>query len=341
MQADSSPDLTLYDPFARMQLVAPTCFLCGVAVNPMRQHVPVFGSWLMQRYELGPKTIHLLDQSTTTFAELTIPCCEQCRTRSVEPLEARVAEATGGSPEGLRTLDEQTQFLWLGKMFYGIFVNELAREQEPLIKPRYPLAENRQLFSRFRSFYQVLQALRVPMQYDDFTPGSVFIVDTSIGPDEPAFAYDDDLATMCFSIRLGHVTVVSCLLDNAMLLDVMQRVYADARTRPLHPVQLAEFKARVYYGAYLISAIPEYFPRPVRSGDEVLVMDTFLDDVTGAVFNPWNNATYAQALEELWRPWNISLRTIMRDPHQPLSYLYDADGQPQVLSEFPPKEAMK
>ncbi|KUG08006.1 hypothetical protein [Solirubrum puertoriconensis] len=335
MAAVPTPDLTLYDPFVRMQLVAPNCFLCGTPVDPAVDKVPVFAPWLRERYQLGSKPIQMLDQSTSSFDELSIPCCAKCHHEHVNALEARVEQATAESPQGLRTLDEQTLFLWLGKMFYGIFVNELARELEPLIKPRYPLAENRTLFSRFRCFFQVLQALRVPMEYDDFTPGSVFLLDVNLGPDDAPFAYDDDLATMVFSIRLGNVAVVSCVLDNAMLRDVMERVYADAQTRPLHPVQLAEFKARVYYGAYLISAIPEYFPRPVKPGDEVLVMDTFLDDVTGSVFNPWDTMAYAQTLEELWLPWQISLRDILRDPRQPLSYLYDEAGNPRVLTQFP------
>ncbi|MCC3156537.1 hypothetical protein LJ737_04765 [Hymenobacter sp. 15J16-1T3B] len=335
MAATPSPDLTLYDPFARMQLLAPACFLCGAPVDPARDNVPVFAPWLTERYGLADREIRLLDQSTSTFRELTIPCCPRCHQQHVNALESRVEAATAADPAGLRQLDEQTLFLWLGKMFYGIFVGELAREQEPLIKPRYPLAENRTLFSRFRSFFQVLQALRVPMQYDDFVPGSMFILDVELGPDEPDFAYEDDLATMVFSIRLGRVAVIGCLLDNDMLRHVMERVYHDAQARPLHPVQLAEFKARVYYGAYLLSAIPEYFPRPVKPGDDVLVMDTFLDDVTGSVFNPWDNMAYAQTLEELWLPWKIELRTILQNPREPLSYLYDADGQPRTLTAFP------
>ncbi|GAA4392597.1 hypothetical protein [Hymenobacter koreensis] len=329
------PRFALYDPFARMQFGAPNCFLCGTELDLAIDTIPVFADWLMDRYGLHEHPIHLLDQSSSTLGEMRIPCCPTCRTQHVGPLEARVEAATATSPEGLRELDAQTQFLWLGKMFYGIFVNELEREKAPLIKPRYPLSENRALFTRFRSFFQVLQALRVPMRYDDFTPGSVFVLNVATGPDDPAFAYDDDLATMVFSIRLGNVALISCLLDNAILLDVMRRVYDDARPRPLHPVQLAEFKARVYYGAYLLSAVPEYFPRPLKPGDEELVMDTFLDDITGVVFNPWSNMAYGQALEDLWRPWNIGLADIMRNPAQPLSYLYDAEGEPLVVENFP------
>ncbi len=318
-----------------MQFGTPDCFLCGAALNLATDTVPVFADWLMERYGLAAQPIQMLDQSTSTFAETRIPCCDDCRARHIEPLEARVAQATEASPENLRELDSQILFLWLGKMFYGIFVNELAREKAPLIMPRYPLSENRPLFTRFRSFFQVLQALRVPMRYDDFTPASVFLLDVANEPGDPAFAYDDDLATMVFSIRLGNVAVVSCLLDNAIIADVMQRVQADVQNRPLHPVQLAEFKARVYYGAYLFNAVPEYFPRPMKPGDEQLVLDTFLDDITGVVFNPWNNAAYGQALESLWQPWRIGLADILRDPAQPLSYLYDRDGQPLVVNTFP------
>ena len=77
-----------------------------------------------------------------------------------------VVVATGGEtpvkaaaqgPAALRALGADTLFLWLGKMFYGIFITELLNEQEPLIKPKYPLAENAALLRRFGGAADPLQ----------------------------------------------------------------------------------------------------------------------------------------------------------------------------------------
>lgn len=325
-------DLTLYDPFEGMRFGPLQCFLCGTPTTPTIDVVPVFAPWLMQRYHLAERPIQLLDQSITTYQQLTIPCCVRCRTRHVEPLEAQVAKAANAGLAGLRALDEKTLFLWLGKMFYGVLVTELLTELNPLIKPRYPLAENAQMFRRFRAYFQTLQALRVPIEFDDFVPASIFIVEVDTTPSALPFEYDDDLTTMVFSIKLDNAVITSCLIDNGIICQAMRGIYQQAQ-RPLHPVQVAEFKARVYYAAYLLNVVPDYYTRPLHPGNDHLVYDTLIDDVTGPVFNPWDNAGYGQALLEMWKPWHIPLAEIMRNPTQPLSFLYDAQGNPQAVEQ--------
>ena len=330
----STPPLALYDPFTGMQFNQQHCFLCGAPTTPGLEAVPVFAEWLMARYALHERQIKLLDMSIVRYQDLQIACCPSCRTRHVEPLEARVAHAAAQGLTGLRELDEKTLFLWLGKMFYGVLVMELLNELAPLALPQYPLAENAQLFRRFQAFFQPFQALRVPMEYDDFVPGSIFLLEADLREDTLPFAYDDDLSTITFSIKLDEAVLVACLVDNGIIRQAMRRVYDDAH-RPLHPVQLAEFKARVYYAAYLLNVVPDYYPRTVHPGDEAVVMDALIDDVTGEIFNPWENSGYAQSLLEMWKPWQIPLEEIMRDPAQPLSFLYDAAGQPRQVPHFP------
>jgi len=326
----ATPDLTLYYPFEEKHF-ADHCFLCGTPTTPA-ESVLVFDAWLLERYRLADQQIQLLDQSVQTYQNLRIPCCPSCRTRYVEPLEATVAAAADSAE--LRALEEKTLFLWLGKMFYGILVLELLNELNPLIKPQYPLSENGQMLRRLQAFFQTFQALRVPIVFEDFTPASVFILETDPRQDPIPFEYDDDLTTMTFSIKLGNTVLLACFIDNGLLRQAMRRVYQDAR-RPLHPVQVAEFKARVYYGAHLLNVVPEYFPRPVLPTDDHIVYDTLIDDITREIFNPWENSGYGQSLQEMWKRWQIPYTDIMRNPAQPLSYLYDAQGQPQVLSEFP------
>lgn len=333
MPNQPAADLALYDPFEAMRFSMQHCFLCGAATTPPHDTVPVFGEWLMTRYNLHERQIKLLDLSIVAYQDLRIACCPRCRTQHVEPLEAQVAAAAARGLAGFRELDEQVLFLWLGKMFYGILVTELLNEVDPLARPQYPLAENTQLLRRFQAFFQPLQALRVPLEYDDFTPGSVFILETDPREDQLPFAYDDDLSTLAFSIKLNETVLVACLVDNGIIRQAMRGVYQDAY-RPLHPVQVAEFKARVYYAAYLLNIVPDYYPRPVQPGDTHVVMDTLIDDINTSVFNPWENSAYSQSLLEMWKPWQIPLDEIMRNPAQPLTFLYDADGQPRTLLTY-------
>jgi len=326
-------DLTLYDPFTGMRFGPEQCFLCGTLTTPT-DTVPVFADWLMQRYALRERQIQLLDQSIVTYQDLRIACCAHCRTHHVEPLEAEVETAAQDGLPGLRTLSEKTLFLWLGKMFYGILVTELLTEMAPLVKPRYPLAENAQMFRRFQAYFQTLQALRVPIRFDDFTPASIFLLEADSQDDSLPFSYDDDLTTMVFSLKLGEAVITACLVDNGIIAQMMQRVYRDAQ-RPLHPTQIAEFKARVYYAAYLLNVIPDYYPRPLRPGDDHIVYDSLIDDVTSSIFNPWDNSGYGQSLLEMWKRWQVPLSTIMRNPQQPLSVLYDEEGRPQKLEALP------
>ncbi|AWM34400.1 hypothetical protein [Hymenobacter nivis] len=321
-------DLTPYDPFEGMRFGPTTCFLSGQPVGPA-DTVPVFADWLQAHYDLADRPIQLLDQSTAAFRDLRLPASSAVRPRLAE-LEKTVAAAAAAGPEALRALGDDTLFLWLGKMFYGIFITELLTEFAPLIRPRYPLAENAALLRKFQIFFQLLQGLRVPTEYADFVPGSVFVLEVDPAEDTVPFEYDDDLNTLVFSIKMGRSVLVACLADIGLIGQAMRQVYADAQ-RPLHPVQVAEFKARVYYAAHLLHMVPDLYPRHPRPGDTHLVFDALIDDVGVAIFNPWENAAYAQALAELWYRWDITLADVNRDPTQPLSLLYTPDGTPRTV----------
>lgn len=321
--------ITLYDPFEGMKFGPGRCFLTGQPVGPA-DTVPVFASWLQTTYGLAERPIYLLDHSQVTYAALRLPLAPTLRPR-LDALEAEVRAAALVGPAALRALPPARLWQWLGKMFYGIFAAELVQQQQPLIKPLYPLAENVQLLQRFRPFFQLLQGLRVPTDYADFVPGSVFVLEVDAQYEAPVFEYDDDLNTLVFSIKLGPAVVVGTLGDIGFIGQAMRQVYADAQ-RPLHPAQVAEFKARAYYAAYLLAAVPDIYPRrptPADAPGAELVLDALVDDVTATIFNPWDNLAYAHTLTGLWPRWGLTEALIMRNPFQPLSLLYDATNQPQ------------
>lgn len=317
--------LALYDPFDRMQFTDRHCFLCGTPTSA-GEKITVYPDWLVRRYQLRDRPLLLLDKSIQTIGELTIPCCPSCQKNYVQPLEERVQQAGENGLAGWRQLGEKELFLWLARIMYGMLVTELKNELDPLIAPEYGVGTNPKMLLKFQSFFFLLQALRVPIQFADFTPCSLFTLEGKPDPEEAPFALHDDLTTLTISLKVDDVTIIGCLLDNGMVKRALRKVWEDAQHRPLHPKQLAEVKARVYYGAYLLNVIPEYFARPTQPGDTHLVYDTLIDDITTSVFNPWENQVYAQALEEMLKRWDTRQAEILQDPRRPLSFMYDEEG---------------
>ncbi|MGV3503362.1 MAG: hypothetical protein ACO1O1_06615 [Adhaeribacter sp.] len=309
-----------------MQFSGNTCFLCGAATGPA-DALPVFPAWLMQHYGFADKQLLLLDKSVISFRDLTIPACPVCRQQHLQPLEQSMQQAHRHGAAGFRNLPQRDIFLWLAKMFYGILVRELLNEQNPLIRPEHAVGENPKMFLKFQSLSRLLQALRVPLVFDDFTPFSLFILEQDDTPDEPAFAYRDELNTMMFSLKMDQVTLVCHLLDNGVLSKALGPVWEVVADKALHPVQVAEFSARAYYAAYLFNLIPEFFPRKADPGDAFLTYDSLVDDITMPVFNPWDHQAYAKMLEEMWKKWGISREQILQHPGQPLSYIFDEEGR--------------
>ncbi len=326
-------DFTLYDPFAKMQFTAAHCFLCGTPISA-RERTPVFGEWLQTAYKLEQKELLLLDKSITTFGELTIPCCDSCHLHHVLPLEQEVEQAAAKGLAGLKALEGQRLFQWIGKMYYGTLVTELIKETDPLIKPEYAVSENPKMLGKFREFFKVLQSLRVPMVFSDFLPCSLFLLEVNPTEDALPFEYQDELSTMVFSIKLGSVAIVCTLLDNGIIGRALNKLSRLAEGQQLHPIQLAEFKARVFYAAYLLNVVPEYFIRPTKPGDASLVFDTLIDDVTNEIFNPWEKVAYAHMLEEMLKPWDVREKEILAEPDQPLSFLTDETGAFKVVEKF-------
>ncbi len=326
-------DLELYDPFRSMQFSDLHCFLCGTTITT-EQRTPVFGEWMQQNYNLQQKELLLLDKSITTFGQLTIPCCDHCHLNHIIPLEQEIEQAAEKGYEGIKELDPKKLFQWIGKMYYGTLVTELIREKDPLIMPQNPVSENTQMLGKFKAFYQVLQSLRVPMVFSDFMPCSLFILQVDPTEDYLPFEYQDELTTMAFSIKLGPVVIVCTLLDNGIISRALGRMYSLTEGKKLHPVQVAEFKARVFYAAYIFNVVPDYFIRPSKPGDKKLVLDTLIDDVTNEIFNPFEPLAYAHMLEEMLKPWNIREHEIMLENNQLLTFLTDENGNFKTITQF-------
>ncbi|WP_181306655.1 hypothetical protein [Rufibacter sp. XAAS-G3-1] len=327
--------LSIFDPFEGMRFGNHICFLCGTTISADQQ-TPVFPAWLMEEYGFAHEPLRLLDQSVVTYQDLKIPCCHQCQTQHLQPLEEKVQKALAQGVTGIRALDPKLLFQWMGKMFYGTLITELIKEQNPLVQPEYAVSEQPKMLMKFQAFFRVLQSLRVPMAFADFLPGSLFVIDVDASAEPTRFEFRDELSTMMFSLRLDNVLIVSCLLDNGMIKDAMKRVWQEIEFKQLQPIQAAELSARIFYAGYLLNVIPDYLVRATKPQDDHLVMDTLIDDVTNVIFNPWQHSSYAKLLATMWAKWGISQEDILRDPQEePMSMLFSPEGEFIAFPQIP------
>lgn len=116
----------IYKQIENRSYTTSNCFLCGEELNSKNKTVEhVIPKWLQKRFNLWDQKLHLLNGSKIPYRSLTIPCCHNCNNRHLEPFEKKVLKAFEGGFEEFSSLDEETLFLWLGKIFYGIIYKEL------------------------------------------------------------------------------------------------------------------------------------------------------------------------------------------------------------------------
>lgn len=326
-------DLTLYDPFLKMNFSGGECFLCGTPLL-VEETTTVFPQNLMEQYQLLDRELLLLDKSIKKFSNLTLPCCSVCKQKHINPLDEEVGNAIKSGYDLVSQLDENKLFLWIGRMYYGILFNELVAEMRMKDEPEHGIGYEAKMMLKMRSFFQLLQGIRLPIKYADFKPYSLFIFEVDQTEDDLPFEYRDDINTQCFYIKAGNIAIVASLLDNNIIQQSYARPYEMLKDKPLHAVQVAEFVARVFYKTYLLNDIPEYFPREVKEGDTELVLDTLIEDTMEDTFNNWEKLTYSQVLAEVWKRWEIEQYMVLKDFDNPLSLLFTKEGKPIEIKEF-------
>jgi len=85
-------------------------------------------------------------------------------------------------------------------------------------------------------------------------------------------------------------------------------------------MQFEEICARYFYSAYLFNRLPEY--TYMETPDKVYVEPMPLNDWTQKpIFDPWLPKTYAQVLENFWKPWGITMFEILKDREKVMSFI--------------------
>lgn len=305
----------LYQPFKNFDFKNQLCFLSGE--KPVTQ-TSVLANWLIEMANLsGEEQIKLLDESIRTYKSLTVPASEHVYTEAILPLESKIEAAFKQGYEGLIELEEVDLFNWIGKLMYSFLYIEMqgAIRLNQLSGDGMNMSQG--LMHKFGNLHTMLQGIHREVVFEEFNPWSIVIVPLSEA--NTGFSFRDEINTLTFSLKFKDFGIIACLQDNGTNKRYHQEILESIKGKPVSEQQFEELAARFFYSAYLFNRLPEYTIMPVES---IIYIDAMPLKGTQnkALFDVWTNKTYAQVLENFWKPWGHTLFEIIKDPTAPLSY---------------------
>ncbi len=319
------PRSDFFDAVLKRKFGFSTCFLCGCRLGKKnRADEHVIPKWIQKKFRLANQQMHLLNGTTISYRQLTIPCCYTCNNRLLQPIEKKMSAAVEQGAKSVQAMDPQEVFIWLGKMFYGLLYRELFLPWDRSDKTKGEIT-SKDLLKQYEMHHLFLQSVRVPMRFEGFFPASILIVSTQ-EPDDPRLAWDfrDELRTMCIGCRVGKVGIVGVLQDGGAQ-EQMFSLLKLARHK-LHPIQFTEVMAQVTYKAMLMNRVPKYV---IIDSDPKTVIQTPLQGFSAKpIFDDWNQEHYAQILCQIT---GVPMGSLFRPPDQVLTWLRNPDGSSKTM----------
>ncbi len=320
--------IQLYNPFNPFIFNEKTCLLTGtktdIALN-------LFPKWLLKEYQLAEKPFKLLDEQIVTYSDITIPCSETTQT-AINALEVKICEAFTSGYEKVKALDQLNLFQWIGKLVYGMIHYEIRRAQNQQIVTGEPFNFSQSLIHKFENLHKMLQSLIQPFEFEGALPWTILVFPVKNPVD--TFSYRDEINTLTFSLKMKDFGIIACLQDNGANLQYHQDIISKIEGKPLHPIQFEELCGRFFYSAYLFNRLPDYTFLPTNEAVYVESMPFYT--ISGKpLFDEWQNKTYGQVLENFWKPWNITLFEIIKNPEKPINFLLNEDDSvisPEVIN---------
>lgn len=309
---------TIYQPFKNFDFKHKNCFLSGDTFTAPVVETPILPEWLLKIAGFsGEEQIKLLDESIRSYNSLTIPCDTGVLEHFIQPLEERISTAFSAGYAAVSKLDEADIFNWIGKFMYGLIYVEMnaAVKQQQLSADGVNMSQG--LMHKFGNLHTMIQKIYTDVVFEDFTPWSIVIV--PLEEKDTPFSFRDEINTMTFSLKLKDFGIIAVLQDNGTNKKYHQELLDQIAGNSLSAQQFEELCARFYYSAYLFNRLPEYTIMPVDGSIYIEAMP-LRGTLNKPIFDYWQHKTYAQVLQDFWKPWGHTLFEIIKDPANPISY---------------------
>lgn len=315
--------IDLFKPFERLNFSKQNCFISGEKLQHSEEEIHVFPLWLLHEYELHNKPFKLLDESMSTYSHMKLPCSLSINKEVLEPLEEEIKSAFLLGYDSVQKLSDLKLFQWIGKMLYGILFNEIriGIMQQKAKGEEFIFSQS--LVHKFGNLHLMLQSLTKPMEFEGNHPWTIKVF--KIESKQDLFNYRDEINTLTYSLAMKDFGIIACLQDNGTNGIYHKEILAKVQKHALHPAQFEEVCARFFYSNYLFNRLPEYTIMPTNEAIYIEAMP-LMGMSSKPLFDAWQNKTYAQVLENFWKPWGILLFEILKDPENPMTHLLDESG---------------
>ena len=305
----------IYQPFKNFDFKNQRCFLSGE--QPVEQ-TRVLPEWLIEMANLtGDEQIKLLDESIRTYRSLTVPANPDVYENAILSLENKIEAAFRRGYEGLVELEEVDLFNWIGKLMYSFLYIEMqgAIRLNQLSGDGMNMSQG--LMHKFGNLHTMLQSIHRSVVFEEFTPWSIVIM--PLADANTSFSFRDEINTLTFSLKFKNFAIIACLQDNGTNKRYHNEILESIKGIKLSEQQFEELAARFFYSAYLFNRLPEYNIMPV---DGVIYIDAMplRGTMNKALFDAWQHKTYAQVLENFWKPWGYVVFEIIKNPDEPMSF---------------------
>ena len=309
---------TIYQPFKNFDFKYKNCFLSGDTFSSPVVEIPILPKWLLEVANFsGEEQIKLLDESIRSYNSLAVPCNQEVMEHFITPLETKIADAFAAGYAGVSQLEEVDLFRWIGKFMYSLLYVEMhaAVKQQQISEDGINMSQG--LMHKFGNLHTMIQGIYTHVEFEDFKPWSIVIV--PLEDKHTPFSFRDEINTLTFSMKLNDFAIIAILQDNGTNKRYHEEILTQIENTALSPQQVEELTARFYYSAYLFNRLPEYAILPVEGSVYIDAMP-LRGTLNKALFDHWQHKTYAQVLQDFWKPWGHTLFEIIKDPTNPISY---------------------
>ncbi|MBI5385670.1 MAG: hypothetical protein HZA90_13410 [Verrucomicrobia bacterium] len=300
------------------------CFFCAQPIHAKtstEEHV--IPRWVQQRFNLWNKRLTLLNGTTINYKHLTVPCCIDCNTQRLQPIESKLSAATLVGSAAVRDIGRESLFVWLGKIVYGLLYKQTQLPAKRALADSPPIMSARGILDFQKDIY-FLQFARGEVRFPNGLPASIFVFETQAG-DHPDLQWDycDSIPTLVVGVKVGKVGIVAVLRDGGAQ-QVCEKEYMELSPHPLHPLQFRELFAQIVYRSRLYNRVPKYMI--VLEPCHVVIR--IPDGTGGPIFDQAHAEDYAKILSEYT---GIPLNDLFRPPDGVHTWLRDAAGIPVYL----------
>jgi len=307
----------LYNPFQNFDFLYKICFLSGKTFSSPVLQIPLIPKWLLEQAGLtGEEQIQFLDESIRSYNTLVIPVNSEVNEQFLNPLEDKIEQAFAQGYSAVSALPELDLFNWIGKFLYGfVYIEMHSALRKEMTADGLNMSQS--LMMKFANLNFMMQSLYTKLEFEDFTPWSITVV--KLENEETPFSFRDEINTLTFSLKMKDFGIIACLQDNGTNKRYHQDIINLVKDKALTAEQFEELSARFYYSAYLFNRLPEYTFMPVEGTIYIEAMP-LRGNMTKPLFDVWQHKTYAQVLENFWKPWGYVLFEILKNPEQPMSF---------------------